>query len=142
MLQLAPSSHQNLFCKILICCIFVGVGPLFCIFLFLRIFVSTFCSFELFLQFFFFLTCDTWHNHEVSYGWGGVVDLLARRFAPWAGPRTGERWAGNNSYFTLVVVGLHIVYFHLGLKHMCFSCCKEVVELFLKNKKSFFANIT
>ena len=122
---------------------FCGGEPPFLYFSFFANFCEHFLLFlTFFAVFFFFLTCDTWHNHEFAYGWGGVVDLLARRFAPWAGPRTGERWAGNNSYFTLVEVGLHNVYFHLGLKHMCFSCCKEVVELFLKNKKSFFANIT
>ena len=119
-----------------------GRPPFLYFFFFCEFSGALFALLYFFCSFSFFLTCDTWHNHEVSFGWGGVVDLLARRFAPWAGLRTGECWAGNTSYFTLVVVGLHIVYFHLGLKHMCFSCCKEVVELFLKNKKSFFANIT
>ena len=85
-------------------CSFFVRASLFCIY------YSFFCKFEwaifaLFSRFFFgfyvFLTLDTELGHKFIFWLSGVIDMLARWFAPWAGPRTGERWTGQKFHFFL-----------------------------------------
>ena len=63
--------------------------------------------------------------------------MLARRFAPWAGPRTGERWTGKISFFTIVVVGFTYCWVHLGLKHLCFMSWKKMSNFWIKSPRIF-----
>ena len=75
----------HLVCWILVCCIsFVGVNPLFCIFLFLRILRAFFALFNFFCGFLFFLrvTRGTTINLHVA----GVVSLMCWRVDSHRGP--------------------------------------------------------
>ena len=49
---------------------------------------------KIFFGFYVFLTLDTELGHKFIFWLSGVIGMLACWFAPWAGPRTGERWTG------------------------------------------------